>query len=92
MMTGTAIAIYNHYIFWVFLPNEQVSTVSSSDLFLFSFLTACAFWNIVGHELLVPQFVTSLFLFFFSHLKHLDLIPKCGYLHTAGQGLPCLGR
>lgn len=47
---------------------------------------AFAFWNILGHDLLVPKTATSLFLFFFSHLKHLVLIPKCGYLHTCWTG------
>lgn len=52
----------NHYIFWVFLQNKQVSTVPPSALFLFHSSVCFPFLEILGHYLLVSEIAMSLFL------------------------------
>lgn len=52
----------NHCIFWAFLQNEQVNTLSSSALFLFCFSVCFSFLEILGHDLLVSEITMSLFL------------------------------
>lgn len=81
---------YNDYSFWGFLIMNRLALFHHLVFYPVS-VSTFAFWNILGHDLLVPEIAMSLLLFS-SHFKHLDLLPKCGYLHTAGQGLPSLRR
>lgn len=88
--TGTALAIMT-IASGVFCRRNRLALFHHLVYFYPVSVSTFAFWNILGHDLLVPEITMSLFLFF-SHFKHLDLLPKCGYLHTAGQGLPSLRR